>query len=293
MQDRFASYGLNVAKEVEGRECGGFSTGSDKALPAAHCARKSAPRHARRKYPRSLSSVRLTTAVSTASTVTRSTNFETYQPHALAADPGQERQLGDIEDESTDDLNNEDYANDSDASSDTIERPPPSKRPRRAEEPLTMCYHDLEKGSAYSFELSNQDRGPTPSTTAPQSEEIPIRRFLTLKTFKSKVIYCLSFSQELSPHPGGTYVSRSGNRGDSEQPPRQEQTTSRPVRHSKFSPEDDKLLRRLKEDECLSWDEIAEQFPERSKGTLQVHYSTKLKRRSGTTKKAKKRRRPE
>jgi len=108
----------------------------------------------------------------------------------------------------------------------------------------------------------------TPSTAAPQSEEIPIRGFLTLKTFESKVMYCFSFSQELSPHPGGTYVSRRGDRGDSEQPPLQEQTTSRPIRHSKFLPEEDKLLRRLKEDECLSWDEIAEQFPERSKGTL-------------------------
>ena len=62
------------------------------------------------------------------------------------------------------------------------------------------------------------------------------------------------------------------------------------VRHSKFSPEDNMRLRRLKEDECLLWDEITEQFPERSKGTLQVHYSTKLKHRPETPKKIRKRR---
>jgi hypothetical protein len=129
----------------------------------------------------------------------------------------------------------------------------------------------------------------TPPTATLQSEEILICGFLTLKTFESKVIYCFSFSQELSQQLGGTSVSRSGDKRDSEQSPLQKQATSTHVRHSKFSPEDDKLLRRLKEDECLSWDEITEQFPERSKGTLQVHYSTKLKRRSGRTEKAKKR----
>lgn len=199
---------------------------------------------------------------------------------------GPERQLSDIEDESTDDLNDQDYANHSDASSDF---PLPSKRMRRTENPPSTAYHDLEKDSS---DVPNQDVLTNPSTTAPQSEEIPIRGFLTLKTFESQVIYCFSLAQDLSPYAGGTYISKSGDRGDSEQIPRQEQTiSSRPVRHSEYSPEDDKLLRHLKEDESLSWDEIAKQFPGRSKGTLQVRYCTKLKRRPGTTQKAKKRRR--
>ena len=142
---------------------------------------------------------------------------------------------------------------------------------------------EMERDSGCLVELSNEDVATTQSMASPQSEEIPIRGFLTLKTFQSRVTYCLSFSQELSPQPSGTSVSKRGNRRDSEQSSLQEQATSTRVRHSKFSPEDDKLLRRLKEAECLSWDEIAEQFPERSKGTLQVRYSTKLKRRSGTT----------
>ncbi|KFZ23587.1 hypothetical protein V502_01936 [Pseudogymnoascus sp. VKM F-4520 (FW-2644)] len=40
----------------------------------------------------------------------------------------------------------------------------------------------------------------------------------------------------------------------------------------------------LKEKDKLPWDEIAEYFPERTKGTLQVHYCTKLKNRSQTSK---------
>ena len=34
-----------------------------------------------------------------------------------------------------------------------------------------------------------------------ESEEIPIHGYLTLKAIKSKVVYCLTFSQELLLHP--------------------------------------------------------------------------------------------
>jgi hypothetical protein len=37
-----------------------------------------------------------------------------------------------------------------------------------------------------------------------ESEEIPIRGYLTLKTIESKVVYCLTFSQDLWPEPSGT-----------------------------------------------------------------------------------------
>lgn len=50
----------------------------------------------------------------------------------------------------------------------------------------------------------------------------------------------------------------------------------------RFTPEDDDLLRRLKEDyqsPRLSWKQIADFFPDRNSGTLQVRYCTKLKRK--------------
>jgi hypothetical protein len=43
------------------------------------------------------------------------------------------------------------------------------------------------------------------------------------------------------------------------------------------------LLIEMKEERDLSWDEIETAFPNRSKATLQVHYSTKLKGRSTAT----------
>jgi hypothetical protein len=63
-----------------------------------------------------------------------------------------------------------------------------------------------------------------------------------------------------------------------------ERIVSRPSRHSKYAEVDDELLIQLKENDKLTWDEIAEHFPERTKGTLQVHYCTKLKNRSQTSK---------
>ena len=45
----------------------------------------------------------------------------------------------------------------------------------------------------------------------------------------------------------------------------------------KFTPEDDQLLVDLKENKNLTWKQIAEFFPGRSSGTLQVRYCTKLK----------------
>jgi hypothetical protein len=48
----------------------------------------------------------------------------------------------------------------------------------------------------------------------------------------------------------------------------------------KFTPEDDALLIVLKETKNLTWKQIADFFPGRSSGTLQVRYCTKLKAKS-------------
>lgn len=45
----------------------------------------------------------------------------------------------------------------------------------------------------------------------------------------------------------------------------------------KFTSEDDQLLIDLKENKSLTWKQIADFFPGRSSGTLQVRYCTKLK----------------
>lgn len=48
----------------------------------------------------------------------------------------------------------------------------------------------------------------------------------------------------------------------------------------KFTPEDDQKLVELKEKKNLTWKQIADFFPGRSSGTLQVRYCTKLKAKS-------------
>jgi hypothetical protein len=45
----------------------------------------------------------------------------------------------------------------------------------------------------------------------------------------------------------------------------------------KFTPQDDQLLIELKENKNLTWKQIADFFPGRASGTLQVRYCTKLK----------------
>jgi hypothetical protein len=45
----------------------------------------------------------------------------------------------------------------------------------------------------------------------------------------------------------------------------------------KFTPEEDALLVDLKEEKNLTWKQIADFFPGRTSGTLQVRYCTKLK----------------
>lgn len=186
-----------------------------KSLPAACRARKSAPRRIRRKHSYS-SSVRPATAISTASTILKPTNFKRRQSLALARDSSQEQRLYDTDDGITDDLGDKDYDNHSNASSKTTERSPPPKRLRGAKDSSTT-YHDLEKDSAiYSFKLADQAAAATLSTAMPQSKEIPVCGFLTLKTFESRVIYCFSFSQELSLQPCEIYNVISRDRRNSE-----------------------------------------------------------------------------
>jgi hypothetical protein len=65
-----------------------------------------------------------------------------------------------------------------------------------------LCYfHDLLSLAAMQDQLRNR----TPVATSPgsmyESEEIPIHGYFTLKTIESKVVYCLTFSQELLPRP--------------------------------------------------------------------------------------------
>ncbi|CZT08656.1 uncharacterized protein RAG0_13662 [Rhynchosporium agropyri] len=271
------------------------------------------PRHRRRRDEtenvcrKRLRMPSLTRSPSTTSTISAaldSNDFERTQSVALLMAPAKEREIHDtgydmVDDGGTDDSSDEDYDDMSSAAAPKIRFPTRSqKRVKRAKD---MEHNDVgtpSTRSAHSLNVSYQATAATSSVSMQESEEIPIHGCLTLKTIDSKVVYCLTFSQELLQEPGEISqrpgiprsVSSSRDRRDSGRLPVQERDLSRPAKNLRFSANDDELLRQLK-GEGLSWDEISDRFPERSKGTLQVHYSTKLKPRSETSKNAKKRRR--
>jgi hypothetical protein len=266
-----------------------------------HRRRRDATRNFGCKQPRTPAPAGLASAAPTVSDALESSDLEDPQSVALLAAPGQERELRDIDQEmvddgGTDDSNDENYDDMSDAAASKIQGQPRSRK--RARRMKDTEHNDVETPSTHSLNISYQAITATSSSSMQESEEIPIHGYLTLKTMESKVVYCLTFSQNLSPEPSGTSqrqcivrsASSSSDGRDSKRLPIQEPAISRHVRNSRFSPKDDELLLQLK-GEGLSWDEISEYFPERSKGTLQVHFSTKLKPRLGTSKSIKKRRR--
>ncbi|KAL2375809.1 hypothetical protein RJ035_008261 [Blastomyces gilchristii] len=117
---------------------------------------------------------------------------------------------------------------------------------------------------------------------------IPVSGTLNLEVCGSEVVYCVRLYQSSGPKTEQSDASQDHceARGARQRSP--DRSTPRSVcpkmpsaRYSKrrrFTHEEEQLLRRLKETECLSWAQIADQFPSRTKECLQVHYCTKLRK---------------
>jgi hypothetical protein len=172
-----------------------------------HLRRRDVTRNVRRKRPRTTAPIGLASAASAASTVPaplESTYLEESLSRALIAASDQEREIRDIDEEmvddgSTDDSNDEDYGDMSDATGSKIGgRPRSRKRVRRTKD---TGDNDVEAPSTHYLDVSDQAIAATSSGSMQESEEIPIHGYFTLKTIASKVVYCLTFSQELLPHP--------------------------------------------------------------------------------------------
>ena len=246
---------------------------------------RGATRNVRSKRPRITASIGLAGTARTASASLESS--PSPQPRAQITGPDQEM----ADDGGTDDSNDEDYDDMSDSAA-SVQCPLYSrKRVKRAKD---MEANDSETSSTCSLNVSHQATAASSSISIQESEEIPIHGYLTLKTFESKLQYCLTFSQECLSELGGTsqreripksVVLNSRDKRNSERVPMQERATS--IKNARFSSLEDDLLLTLK-GEGLSWDEISDYFPNRSKGTLQVRYCTKLNpcpRKSTNTKK--------
>jgi hypothetical protein len=59
----------------------------------------------------------------------------------------------------------------------------------------------VEGPATYPLDVLCQAATATSSSSTQESEEMPIHGYFTLKTVASKVVYCLTFSQELLPRP--------------------------------------------------------------------------------------------
>ena len=104
-----------------------------------------------------------------------------------------------VDDGSADDSNDEDYGDMSDATGSEIGgRPRSRKRVRRTKDTGDI---DVQAPSTHYLDVSDQAITATSSGSMQESEEMPIHGYFTLKTIASKVVYCLTFSQELLPHP--------------------------------------------------------------------------------------------
>ncbi|KAJ5651561.1 uncharacterized protein N7484_005284 [Penicillium longicatenatum] len=111
-------------------------------------------------------------------------------------------------------------------------------------------------------------------------ETIPVRGFLTRQILLSKVVYSVTFEEQVehicvNGVPDRAQARRANEDSHSHEKPRRQASRS-----TRSISEADRLLIELKEQQGLSWKEIAKRFPGRSQGSLQVRYSTRLKRRN-------------
>lgn len=123
------------------------------------------------------------------------------------------------------------------------------------------------------------------TTSLRDTETIPVRGFLTRQTFLSRILYSFTFEEERSntcPHGRDKASALGQNKVDTRYSKHNKSKRSRvsnTTARTSYSSEDDQKLIDLKENKNLPWNRIAEHFPGRSKGSLQVHYCTQLKGR--------------
>jgi hypothetical protein len=209
------------------------------------------PRHdtkdARRKRLRMRAPTGPARTASPISSALESNDFERARLGARIVAPVKEREIRGGDQEmadygGSDDSNDEDYDDVYDTATSEIQHPPHSRK--RFKQAKDTEHNVVENSSTHSLNVSCKAIPATPSVSVPESEEIPIVGHLTLKSINSKVVYCLTFSQELLLESGGasqrqgfpSVISSSSDRKDLEELSLQEQTKSRPFRYSRFSP---------------------------------------------------------
>ncbi|CRL28795.1 unnamed protein product [Penicillium camemberti] len=140
----------------------------------------------------------------------------------------------------------------------------------------------LSVDEAVQFKVAADQSSPT---SLHDIETIPIRGFLTRQILLSRVIYSVTFEEQAEhscSQRSGRATSHHENKigsQHSKQPPQKGSRAGKTTGPTRFLSKDDQLLIELKEERSLPWKRIAEYFPGRSEGSLQVRYSTRLKGR--------------
>ncbi|KAJ5111871.1 hypothetical protein NUU61_001501 [Penicillium alfredii] len=187
----------------------------------------------------------------------------------------------DIDSDDPDDI---DYTNGNDSGvGDIAALPRPAKSQRRAAAiKIQPRFRHQSPHPEFSSLARPQElfANPCPVTSLQDIETIPVRVFLTRQTFLSKVVYSCTFEEDRQPCSHGTskapsYSENMGQNGHTEQLSNRRSS----ARTTRFLPVEDELLVELKERRCLPWNRIVKHFPERTKNSLQVRYSTRLKDR--------------
>jgi hypothetical protein len=130
--------------------------------------------------------------------------------------------------------------------------------------------------------------------------------FLKRTTIGNEIRYSMEFSleqlRELYARACPQHTSQAGSNkgsstrsaGSSRLPAQAKKTRPGPpsqIKGTRFTQEEDAKLIDMKEQKGWSWDEIESAFPGRTRATLQVHYSTKLKNRASLSRKRQRHRR--
>jgi hypothetical protein len=200
-------------------------------------------------------------------------------------------------------LNSDNYSDGSDCSYSTSEEddkdPRPAKRRKHAPSPTTN--NTLTPNEPTSINNNDQHRPPqaTQSPSAPvesapvaEYQEWPFQGFLKRTRIRLKTTYNLKFTLLYIlnyvhlPIPFEVLSN-----GSNEETPVEAATFHNAMTYSKvhlaasqsrlkrvrWTPEEDAKIVWMREDGC-SWEEIHAALPHQTQGTIQVHYSTKLKK---------------
>ncbi|KAF4252129.1 hypothetical protein KXV95_005456 [Aspergillus fumigatus] len=120
------------------------------------------------------------------------------------------------------------------------------------------------KPTAKSFHHSLGGSNPVPCDYSRAVHEVRGRAILTVESSGQKPAYYFTFVPDVQPLLSQKPAAEiSGKQGP-------------------YTSDENALLVRLKEREGMPWAEIAAHFPKRSTSSLQVHYSTKLRKKATT-----------